>query len=240
MSNSDTYQCASQLALANHILVANGILDAFGHVSCRHPDLPDRFMISRNMAPSLVTDDDILTVDFDGVVEGDTRTTYLERFIHAEIYRQRPDVKAIVHSHAASVVPFTISKSTKLCPVCHMSGFLAQEVGVFEIRDLAGSATDLLIRNPALGRSLAAKLGDDAVILMRGHGMTVVGRDIKQAVFRAVYTEANARIQISALALGAFKALTAEEAMAADVANNSQIGRAWDYWASNIVSEHSQ
>lgn len=220
------------VATANHILFDQGILDAFGHVSARHPSDPGKFLLSCNVAPTLVTQDDILTIDLDGrVIDELGRRSYLERFIHAEIYRRRPDVMAVVHSHAASVLPFTISKNAKLCSVCHMAGFICSETPVFEIRDFAGEASDMLIRNSELGARLADCLGANAVVLMRGHGMTVVGEDIRQAVFRAVYTETNARIQMNAMAIGAMVPMTSQEGVAADAANSGQVDRAWSLWA---------
>lgn len=220
------------VATANRILFNQGILDAFGHVSARHPADPQKFLLSRNLAPQLVTRDDILTIDLEGrVIDELGRQSYLERFIHAEIYRRRPDVMAIVHSHTASVLPFTISKNAKLCAVCHMAGFICSETPVFEIRDFAGEASDMLIRNSELGARLADCLGAKAVVLMRGHGMTVVGKDVRQAVFRAVYTESNARIQMNAMALGPVVPMTSQEGEAADAANSSQVDRAWSLWA---------
>lgn len=220
------------LATANRILFDQGVLDTFGHVSLRHPDHAERFLLSRNLAPALVTADDVLAFDLDGdPVEAKGEKVYLERFIHGEIYRARPDVHAVVHSHAASLLPFGIVSGVRLCPVCHMSGFITPDVPLFEIRRHAGEASDLLIRDPELGRHLARSLGDHPLILMRGHGVTVVGASLRQAVFRAVYTEANARIQTAALGLGAITCLTAAEAEAANAANDGQIGRAWDFWA---------
>lgn len=232
LKSSPVPSLLEDVATANHILFDQGILDAFGHVSARHPSDPQQFLLSRNLAPPLVTQDDILTIDLEGrIIDKLGRQSYLERFIHAEIYRRRPDVMAIVHSHAASVLPFTISKTVKLCPVCHMAGFICSEAPVYEIREFAGEASDMLIRNAALGASLAECLGSNAVVLMRGHGMTVVGNDIRQAVFRAVYTEANARIQMNAMALGVMVPMTPEEAAAADEANSGQVARAWSFWA---------
>ena len=220
-----------ELVTANHILFHEGVVDGFGHVSMRHPEAADRFLIARSMAPALVTAADVVELDFDAAPRaGETRRLYLERFIHAEIYRQRPDVGAVVHSHSQTLVQFGIVKNVRLQPVCHMCGFLGTGVPVFEIRDTAGSATDLLVRDPALGRALAASLGASTAVLMRGHGSTVVGDDVRQAVFRAVYLEKNAQIQAEALKLGEITALTPEEAAAADATNSAQIGRSWDLW----------
>lgn len=214
---------------ANRVLVQRGILDAFGHVSMRDPRRGDRFLISRNLAPGLVTESDIQEMSLDGTA-GDERPSYLERFLHAEIYRARPDVHAVVHSHTASIVPFSISQ-TPLRPVWHMAGFLGGKVPVFEIRDGGGNGTDLLIRDSVLGERLAASLGDEAVVLMRGHGFVAVGGSVPQAVARAVYADLNARAQATAIQLlGDYTALTIDESRAAAAANDGQIERAWAIW----------
>jgi ribulose-5-phosphate 4-epimerase/fuculose-1-phosphate aldolase len=227
----DIRSLSKELVAANHILYDRGILDAFGHVSQRHPYLPHRFLLSRNLAPALVAERDIREFNLDGsLVDGKSENVYLERFIHGEIYRIRPDVTAVVHSHSQQVLPFTMVPGVSLCPVCHMSGFLRPKTPVFEVRNHAGDGCDLLIRSQALGRHLAECLADHPVVLMRGHGMTVVGATLRQAVFRAVYTEANARIQAAAMNMGGPTTLTAAEAQAADGANNGQIDRAWSFW----------
>ena len=222
---------AEELAQANHILFDQGVVDGFGHVSQRDPDRADAFLISRSMAPSLVGEADIMRLDLDGEPEpGDDRRPYLERFIHAEIYRGRPDVMAVVHSHSPAVIPFGVVREVGLKPICHMSGFIRDQAPVFEIRDTAGDASDMLITSRELGAALAVDLGGNSVVLMRGHGSTVVGTTLKQAVFRAVYTEVNARLQSEALRLGTPVYLTPQEAQAASNVNDGQIGRAWDLW----------
>jgi ribulose-5-phosphate 4-epimerase/fuculose-1-phosphate aldolase len=224
-------EARADLVTANQILHGQGILDAFGHVSARHPEREDRFLISRNRAPSLVRAADILEFDLDGVaIDPEAPPSYLERFIHAAVYRARADVGAVVHSHSRSVLPFGISTGEVLRPVSHMAGFLGAGAPVFEIRSVAGDTSDLLIRDISLGRALAETLGDATVVLMRGHGATTVGRDVRQAVFHSVYTEMNAQVQAQALAIGAPTYLTVEEARAAAVTNDGQIPRAWDYW----------
>ncbi|MDB5989981.1 MAG: class aldolase/adducin-like protein [Herbaspirillum sp.] len=224
-----------QIALANRILYQQHVVDAFGHVSMRHPTRPDRFLLSRNMAPAQVTAADVLEFDLDSEpVAADSPPVYLERFIHGEIYRERPDVMSVVHSHSAAVIPFGIVKNTPLRPVCHMSGFLGRGAPLFEIRCCAGESSDMLIRNRDLGAALAKSLGDDAVVLMRGHGSTVTGATLYQAVFRAVYTEVNARLQSEALGLGEVNYLTEDEARNANIANDGQIQRAWNFWATLV------
>jgi len=225
----------ADLALANHILYRQGVLDAFGHVSARDPDDAGRFWMSKNLAPALVQAEDVLAFDMDGNPVGRPgERVYLERFIHAAIYAVREDVNAIVHSHSPAIVPFTVSRKERLRPVCHMGGFLTSKTPLFEIRDVAGNATDLLIRSPQLGTELARCLGREAAVLMRGHGLTVVGDSLQQAVFRAVYAEKNAGIQARAIALGDVTYLTDEEAASADRANQTQVQRAWEFWSGAV------
>jgi HCOMODA/2-hydroxy-3-carboxy-muconic semialdehyde decarboxylase len=222
------------LVIANHILVNEGVLDGFGHISVRNDRDPGRFLIARSMAPGLVTSDDILTCDLDGNVHDDQgRKTYVERFIHSEIYRCRPDVMAVIHSHSPAVIPFGVT-GTRLRPICHMSGFLGAQVPVFEIRHAAGENSDLLIRNQALGQALARDLGNSAVALLRGHGNVVVGVSIQQVVFRAIYTESNARLQSEAMRLGEINYLTPEEAQSTSDMNDEHLGRPWEVWKRRV------
>ena len=217
------------LVIANHILAREGIVDGFGHVSARAG--LENFILARSMAPLLVTSEDILTFDLQSAeCEGDPRAPYLERFIHGAIYHARPDVQAIVHSHSATTIPFGTVKGAKLQPIYHMAGFLGMGTPVFEIRDAGGPATDMLIRNRPFGEALARELAGSALVLMRGHGVTVVGASLRQAVFRAVYTEINARVQLLAMGIGEAEYLNAAEAAAASSANDGQIERAWNLW----------
>ena len=159
---------------------------------------------------------------------------YLERFIHGEIYRVRPDVVAIVHSHSHAVIPFGVVQSHKLRAIFHMSGFVGTETPIFEIRECVGDGSDLLIRNRELGAALAKSLGPKAVVLMRGHGVTVTGPSLQEAVYRGVYVDVNARLQLEAIGLGAVNYLTESEGRAAAAANASQIGRAWELWKMKV------
>lgn len=219
------------LVTANHILFNHGVVDAFGHVSVRHDKAADRFLLARNLAPALVAPDDILEFDLDGnPLAARGHPVYLERFIHGEIYRARPDVMAVVHSHAPAVVPFGAVPTEPLMPIWHMSGFLGEGVPVFEIRDTAGPDNDLLIRSGELGVALAASLASASVVLMRGHGATVVGSNLRQAVFRAVYTQMNAELQLQAKILGPATFLNAQESAATTISVGGQIDRAWDMW----------
>ncbi|WP_175693237.1 class II aldolase/adducin family protein [Burkholderia ambifaria] len=226
------------LVCANRILSDQGIVDAFGHVSVRHDKDPKRFLLARNMAPGTVDVQDIIEFTLDGVpVNAGGRAVYLERFIHGEIYKARPDVQAIVHSHSPTVLPFSVTKRTRLRPVCHMSGFLGAGTPVFEIRDIAGEATDLLVRDNVLGAALAHQLGNAAFVLMRGHGSTVVAPTLKQAVYRAVYAEVNARMQIEALQLGDVVYLSDQEATAACANIETQVERPWALWKKRVQRE---
>lgn len=216
-----------QLVLANRILAAQGVLDGYGHVSVRCA--PERFLLSRSLAPELVVHDDIVEFDLtsEPVARRDVRT-YLERFIHGEIYRARPDVNAVVHSHAPPVVSFGIV-DRPLRPVYHMAGFVGEGVPVFDIRE-AQRGTDLLITSPYLGQALARTLGRSSAALMRGHGCVVTADGLPGAVGRSVYLALNAQLQREAMAMtdGEPNYLDAEEAVAAT--KMMDYLRAWDLW----------
>jgi len=220
------------IVAANRILSHQGVVDGFGHVSARHEEDAARFLLARSMAPGLVTADDILEFDLTGnALDPHGRTLYVERFIHSEIYKADPEIKAIVHSHSPSIIPFGVT-SIPLRPIYHMSSFLGAGVPIFEIRDTRGPATDMLIRAPELGAALAKSIGKSAVVLMRGHGNVVVGDSVQQVVFRAIYTEVNARLQAEALRLGAgvVDFLNSEEAAKATATNNAVLSRPWELW----------
>ena len=220
-----------ELVDANHILYQQGVVDGFGHISVRHPSNPNRFLIARSMAPALVTADDIMELDLDSrPVAPNPPNSYLERFIHGEIYRARPDVMSVSHSHSPTVIPFGVVPGAVLKPVSHMGGFIGDGAPVFEIRDTAGPASDMLVRTPELGKALAKSLGGHTMVVMRGHGSTVVGTTLRQAVYRAVYAEWNARLQLDALRLGTPVYLNREEAKGAAAANDVSLDRAWDLW----------
>jgi ribulose-5-phosphate 4-epimerase/fuculose-1-phosphate aldolase len=231
-------ELVAKLALANRILYDQGVVDGFGHVSVRHDASAGHFLLSRNLAPALVTPADILTFDLDGnALDAAGRRVYLERFIHGEIYRARPDVHAVVHSHSPSAIPFGVTAEA-LRPIYHMAGFLGAGCARFDIRTVAGD-TDLLIRDRALGRALAEALGECPVVLMRGHGSTVVGASLEQAIYRAIYAETNARLQAQALQLGAVTYLNEAEAALAAATNDGQVSRTWELWARR-VSDRTQ
>ncbi len=222
-------QLIADLVAANRILYDQGVVDGFGHVSARSAKDPSRFYLARSMAPGLVTADDIMEFDLQGnAVDGKGRTAYLERFIHSAIYAARPDVKAAVHSHSPAVIPFGVT-GEQLKPLYHMSSFLGSGAPVWDIRQGAGD-TDMLVRSQALGQSLAAKLADKTVVLMRGHGSVAVGDNVHQVVFRAVYTEVNARLQAEAIKLGAVTYLDEREAELSARTNAGVLERAWELW----------
>src|SRR5260370_934285 len=180
------------LVAANRILYHEGVGDGFGHVSVRHDKRPEHFLLARSMAPGLVTADDIMEFDRDGeAVDAQGRTPYLERFIHSEIFKTRPEVHSVVHSHSPSVIPFGVVATT-LQPIYHMSSCLGLGVPVFAIRDSGGRATDMLIRNAALGAALAQSLGDCAGALLRGQGTAVVAGSLREVRFSASFAAVSA------------------------------------------------
>lgn len=225
------------LVAANRILADQGVLDGFGHVSLRHPKNPDRYLLSRSRAPELVCADDIMEFDLDSnPVDQRGRAMYLERFIHGEIFRARPEVNAVVHSHSPSVVPFSVS-SVPMRALYNMSGFLARGVPIFEIRD-TGGMTDMLVRDPALGRALAISLADKSVVLMRGHGNAVVAPTLPLAVYRAIYTEVNAKLQVQAIGLGgSVNYLDPEEGRKTELVTNSTVVRPWELWKKRALAK---
>jgi ribulose-5-phosphate 4-epimerase/fuculose-1-phosphate aldolase len=219
------------LIAANRILAQEGIVDAFGHVSARHDRDPNRYLLSRSLAPALVTPDDLIEYDLDSqAVNARGRAQYSERYIHGEIYRARPDVRAIVHAHPASLVPFGVSR-VPLRPVYHMAGFIGDGLPVYEIRDVSGM-TDMLVRDAARGRAMARALGGRPAILMRGHGVAVVGAALPFAVGRSIYLDMNARIQIQALGLGGpvtyLDPAEAQEILKSG--ENTSYQRPWEFW----------
>jgi ribulose-5-phosphate 4-epimerase/fuculose-1-phosphate aldolase len=222
------------LVVANRVLAQQGVLDGFGHVSVRDPTDAGRYLISRSLAPELVSPEDVMVFDLDSkAVGGDARQPYLERFIHGEVYRARPEVQAVVHSHAPPVIPFAAS-SVGLRPVYHMSSFLARGAPVFDIRARFG-ATDMLVRNGDQGRALAEALGRSDVALMRGHGFVAVAPSIPHAVYRALYTMLNATLQQQAIALGgAVTYLAPDEAERSDLTNQAAIARPWQLWKRQV------
>ena len=218
------------LVAANRILAMEGLLDGWGHVSVRHPGNPNRYLMSRNLAAELVTAADIMEYDLDSnPVDGKGRDLYSERFIHGEMLRARPDVMAVVHTHAPSLIPFTATK-VELKPMYHRAAFVAQGIPVFDIRDGFGM-TDMLIRNAAHGRALAKVLADKPAALMRSHGATVVAPSLPRLVGRTYFLALNATLQMQALALGGpISYLDAEEARLIEAREGYGLARAWEAW----------
>jgi len=225
----------ADLVAANRILADQGVLDGYGHVSIRHPGAADRYFLSRSRSPAVITAEDIMEFDLNSnPVDRQGRLMYIERFIHGEIYKARPDVNAVVHSHSPAVIPFGVS-TVKLRPICHMSAFLKNDVPNFEIRDCDGM-TDLLIRNAKHGAGLARTLGGSNMALMRGHGNVCVGPDIVTTVYRAIYTEVNARLQAQAIALGGpINFMAPEECDLITGRRDVHYQRPWEMWKSRIA-----
>ena len=224
-----------ELARANRILAHEDVLDAFGHVSVRHPGDPGRYLLSRSRGPELVEPDDILefTLDSEPVVPP-TRRLYSERVIHGCIYQVRPDVHAVVHHHAPSIMPFVIA-GVDIVPVFHLGATMGAKAPFWDSRDEFGD-TSLLVIKPEEGCSLARALGQHAMVLMRRHGATVVGANLHEVIFRSIYSARNAEHQLRAHALGGVGALTAGEASLAE-GHNLQPGpveRAWEYWSGRL------
>jgi len=228
------------LVVANRILANERVLDAYGHVSVRHPRNRDRYLISCSRSPELVEDGDIMEFHLDGTpVGGDKRNPYLERFIHGGIYERRPDVQAVVHSHAEDVLPFSITP-TPLRPVLHSSGIIGASVPVWDIADRFGDATTLLVVNMPQGRDLAERLSDGRVVLMRGHGFAATGRSLSEVVRVSVNMPTNARVLHKAMQMGEVRGLSAGEvdrrlAMNPD---GPEFYRAWEYWATRAGCGH--
>lgn len=226
----------ADLAAASHILAEQNVVDAFGHVSLRHPEAPNRYFMSRAMAPALVSPDDIIEYDLDSQpCNADGRGSFLERFIHGEVYRARPDLNSVVHSHSPSVIPFGLV-GVEMKAMFHNAAFLAAGAPVFDISEKFGD-TDMLVSDGDKGVAFSECLGDKDIGLMRAHGSIACGASLQDAVFRAVYTEVNARVQHWTAALGGggpIAALNEEEGRLADGPNQGAARRAWDLWRRRV------
>ncbi len=227
------------LAAASRILASQGVVDGFGHVSMRHPTNPKRYFMSCSKPPALVTPEDILEYDLDSVaIDPQGRKSCLERFIHGEIYKARPDIGSDVHSHSPSVVPFGLVR-VKMQAMYHNPAYLAKEPPIFDISEKFGD-TDMLVGDIPKGVELAQVMGPRDVVMMRAHGSVACGPTLQTAVFRAVYTEVNARIQHMSLALAQgqpIAALSAKEGELADEVNQGAGLRAWDLWRTQVRDE---
>jgi HCOMODA/2-hydroxy-3-carboxy-muconic semialdehyde decarboxylase len=222
------------LVLANHILANEGVLDAYGHVSVRDERNPNHFLLSIHLPAAVVTAADIIEYDLNTKPVHETGATgYSERFIHGEIYKSRPDVMAIIHTHAPEVIPFTVT-SVPLRPMIHMAGFLPPEVPIFEIRRVAGADTDMLIKTNALGHALAESLGDKPVVLLRGHGAVVAGPSLHVTVGWAYYLTVNAKTQLQAIMMGAGQVTYLDPKEAKNATMQDGFERGWTYWKSRL------
>src|SRR5436190_22504221 len=230
MKTAASKQLIEDLVAASRILAQHEVLDAYGHVSARSDKRPEHFIMSRARAPALVIPADLVEWNAESEPAGrDKRKGFIERYIHGEIFRARPEVMAVVHSHSPSVIPFGVTR-TKLRPIYHMGSFLWSGAPVWDIRT-ERQENDLLVRDRPLGAALAGALGKGNCVLMRGHGMTVVGASVQEAVFRAVYTEMNARLQLQATQLeGPIEFLTDEEGKRSTTANAGTLERPWELW----------
>ena len=226
-----------ELVLANHILAHYGLVDAFGHVSVRHNRNPNRYLLAWHVAPALVTASDILEYDLDSnPIPATRQDLYRERFIHGEIYKARPDVMAVVHSHSPAVIPFSVS-SVPLRPVFHMAAFVAQGVPVFDTRVVPGPKR-ALIESAEAGSLLARTLGNHPAALILGHGTAVVGTTLRGAVGRSIYLEMSAKIQAQAIALGG--QITYIDPEAARARSGDSYGQhAWDLWVREAETERT-
>jgi ribulose-5-phosphate 4-epimerase/fuculose-1-phosphate aldolase len=223
------------LAAASRILADQGVFDAAGHVSMRHPGRAERFLMSRSLAPQMITADDIMEFDIDSnPIDARGRNAFIERYLHGEIFRARPDVMAIAHSHSPSTIAFGLS-NVPMRAMYHNAAFLAAGVPVFDIREKFG-ATDIVVSSSEKGAALAKVLADKPVALLRAHGMVATGPSLPVAVFRAIFMVTSANIQHQALALGGpVAALDSEEGRLADVVNVQTVGRSWDLWKKRVT-----
>ncbi|PCJ96456.1 MAG: aldolase [Hyphomicrobiales bacterium] len=223
------------LVVASHILASEGVCDAFGHVTARHPDNPEQFLMAQARAPELVQHDDIMVFNLDGTsADGDKRKPFLERFIHGSLYAARADVNSVVHSHSRSVIPFSVTTGA-LRPIVHSCGVLGKNIPVWDAQDVFGD-TNLLISSKEMGHDFAKTVDQGRCALMRGHGSTVIGQSVREAVYSAVYLEVNAQLQITAQSLGQVKFLSDGEidliqSRLADAKPGEGYDRAWEYWA---------
>jgi HCOMODA/2-hydroxy-3-carboxy-muconic semialdehyde decarboxylase len=228
------------LVAAYRILAAHGVIDAYGHVSLRSPRNPERYYLARSVAPELVTEEDLIQYDLDSnaldaAVGKSGRESVNERFIHGEIYRARPDVMCVVHNHSPSVIPFSVT-GVPMRALYHMASFIGEGLPNFEIRDVR-KGTDLLVKDAALGKALAATLAKKPAALMRGHGSVVVGENLPRAVGRSVYLEQSARMQMQAIALagpGGDIAYLDDAEVQASVARQDYY-RAWPLWRAKAL-----
>lgn len=227
---SDVLQAMRDVVVANRILAREGVVDAYGHVTVRHPDNPERYLMSCSRAPELVSLDDIMEFTLDGEpVDDSGRVPYAERFIHGAIYEKRPDVNSVVHNHSHAVIPFGVT-GVKLRPIVHVGATIGADIPVWDIRDRFGE-TNLLVVDMEQGRDLAACLGDNRVALMRGHGCAVAGASHQQSTMTSVYLQVAAELQAQAMRMGEVTYLSDAEIehCSATFASEISVNRAWQY-----------
>lgn len=221
------------LVLANRILAREDVIDDFGHVSARHPTNPERFFLSRSRSPAVVTRDDIMEFDLDGtLITKDGRRMYAERFIHGAIYSARPDVNAVSHHHARSVIPFTVT-AIPLKPIFHMGSVAGSDIPTWDSQAEFGD-TNMLVDSLPMGHSLAKALGSGRVALLRGHGAVCAAANLKAVCMVSIYLKENADLILKTLPLGEPSYLTEGEAEKASamLLSDMPLARAWDYWTS--------
>jgi HCOMODA/2-hydroxy-3-carboxy-muconic semialdehyde decarboxylase len=226
-----------ELALANRIVANEGVIDAFGHVSMRHPDNPNRYFLSRSRAPELVTPDDFIEYDLDSQpVRKPEHTQYSERVIHGEIYKARPEVNSVCHHHCAAFMPL-LAVGADYLPIFHLGAVGGIRPPFWDQHDEFGD-TNMLVIKPEEGASLARALGSHWLVLMKRHGVTVAGTSVRDCVFRSVYSARNAEYQVRALTIGdTIASLSPGETELAGAisAKTTGLTRSWEYWSMRVA-----
>jgi ribulose-5-phosphate 4-epimerase/fuculose-1-phosphate aldolase len=234
--STDLNEARYQLAIANRIVAHEGVIDAFGHVSIRHPGDPSRYLLSRSRSPELVEPADILEFTLDSkLITPTSELPYGECVIHGSIYQLRPDVAAICHHHSVAILPFCVTKAT-LKPLIGLGATMGSVAPIWDSRDEFGD-TPMVVTTAEQGASLARALGSHAMVLMRRHGATVVGASLQELMFRTIYSHRNAELQLRAAALGDVEPLTSGEAQLAESYSlrPRPMGRAWEYWTTRLA-----
>ena len=221
----------SNIVVANHILANEEVVDAFGHISFRHPEDPEKYLLSRARAPELIEADDIVTYRLDGeAINAGDRRPYSERMIHGAIYEQRPDVNVVIHNHSYEVIPFA-STGTPLRPVTHTCAPIGGNIPVWDMRDKFGENNHLVVTMEQ-GHDLAAALGEGTIALMKRHGCVVTGATVEETVMKAIYLQVNAKLQLQAMQIGEPDYLTNIEIQECTAMQQAPISldRAWEAW----------
>jgi ribulose-5-phosphate 4-epimerase/fuculose-1-phosphate aldolase len=233
-------EALEELVTANRILAREGVVDSFGHVSIRHPDRPDRYLLSRARAPECIEVEDLMEFTREGApVDASDRKPYAERFIHAGVYEARPEVRAVVHHHSPSVIPYSVT-AVPLSPLMHMCAGIGTNIPTWDSRTHFGD-TNLLVTNMEMARDLAAALGPRPVILMRGHGCVVAGASLREVVFNSIYLQLNADLQMKARTLGDITFLSdGEVASVLRTRGSFTFERAWEFWCRRAGRPYDQ